>query len=197
MTSSKQNQQDDVLGHSAGTSMVSALAAGRPRAEYAPALRLYGQLVGEWDVTNRYFVEDPPGSAAGGWRTGTVVWTFGWILAGIAVQDVMWFTKDDGAGGTVTTTGSTMRLYDPGADVWHVVWFSPAGTTCTMIGRPGPDGGIVQDGHRADGRPIRWSFIELTDRSFRWLGHVSDDDGATWRLEQEMHARRRDTPHHG
>ena len=32
---------------------------------------------------------------------------------------------------------------------------------------------------------------EVTGTSFRWLGHISDDDGRTWRLEQEMLARRR------
>jgi hypothetical protein len=60
-----------------------------------------------------------------------------------------------------------------------------------LVGRPGEHGDIVQEGARPDGRPIRWVFTELTADSFRWLGHISDDGGATWRLEQEMLARRR------
>jgi hypothetical protein len=159
-------------------SMTAALAASGPRADHKPALELYGRLVGAWNVTNRYFDE-----STGTWQTGTVVWTFGWVLDGQAVQDVMWFTNDaDGS----RATGSTVRLYDPAADAWHVVWFSPTGTTCTLTGRPDGDGGIAQEGVRADGRPIRWHFSEVTESSFRWLGYVSDDAGETWRLEQEM-----------
>jgi hypothetical protein len=157
--------------------MISALHA---RAGGAPDL--YGRLVGTWDVGNRYFDE-----ATGAWRTGTAVWTFGWVLAGRAVQDVMWFTEDDGR----RSTGSTVRLYDPADDVWHVVWFGPGGKTPTLTGRPGADGDIVQEGSRPDGRPIRWLFTEVTGTSFRWRGHISDDGGATWRLDQEMVARRR------
>jgi hypothetical protein len=85
-----------------------------------------------------------------------------------------------------------MRLYDPADDAWHVVWFSPTGRVATLTGRPGDDGGIVQEGARGDGRTVRWVFTELTATSFRWLGHVSDDGGRTWQLEQEMRALRRD-----
>jgi hypothetical protein len=162
--------------------MTAALAATGPRADHAAAMDLYGRLAGTWHVRNRYF--DEPG---GTWQTGTVVWRFGWILAGNAVQDVMWFTHDgDGA----RATGSTVRLYDPAAGVWHIVWFSPAGTTSALTGRAGEHGDIVQEGTGPDGRPIRWLFTEVTDTSFRWLGYVSDDKGETWRFEQEMLADR-------
>ena len=188
----------DVMSNVSSTdSMAACLVASGPSPDLAVALALYGQLVGSWDVTNRFFVEDPHSDAAGSdepvgaWHTGTVVWTFGWVLAGLAVQDVMWFTNDDGIGGTTINTGSTMRLYDRADDLWHVVWFGPSGRACTLIGRPGPDRSIVQEGTQPDGRRIIWSFTELTGDAFRWLGHISDDDGVTWRLEQEMLARRR------
>ena len=170
--------------------MTSALAASGPCPDHKDALALYGRLVGTWDVTNRYLVRDASGTGSGTWRTGSVVWTFGWVLAGRAVQDVMWFTADDPD--ATRRTGSTVRLYDPAADAWHVVWFSPWGTISTLTGRPGPDGGIVQEGTGPDDRPIRWLFTELTDTRFRWLGYGSDDGGAAWRLEQEMVASRRD-----
>lgn len=165
------------------TEMLNQLGADAP-APGLEGLDLYGRLVGVWDVANRYFVEETQT-----WKEGTVVWTFGWVLAGRAVQDVMWFTTDGEDG---QETGSTMRLYDPAADAWHIVWFSPAGRISTLVGRPGEGGDIVQEGARPDGRPIRWVFSEVTGHSFRWLGHVSDDGGGTWRLEQEMLARRRE-----
>jgi hypothetical protein len=162
--------------------MTTALTATGPRDDRAEAMSLYGRLVGTWEVGNRYVVEP-----SGTWQTGTVVWRFGWILAGQAVQDVMWFIRD---GDSARETGSTVRLYDPAAGAWHIVWFSPAGTISVLTGRPGENGDIVQEGTGSDGRPIRWLFTEVTESSFRWLGYVSDDDGATWRFEQEMLAKR-------
>ena len=160
--------------------MIHALKADTPAAP-----DLYGRLAGTWDVGNRYYDEEQAE-----WRIGTVVWTFGWVLGGRAVQDVMWFTESDGS----RTTGSTMRLYDPAADRWHVVWFSPHGRIVTLIGRAGENGDIVQEGRRDnDGRLVRWSFTDVTETSFRWSGSISEDGGETWRLEQEMLARRRPT----
>ena len=158
--------------------MTAALAADRA----GDGDDLYGDLIGTWDVGNRY--ADPD---TGEWRTGTVVWTFGRVLAGQAVQDVMWFTESDGS----RSTGSTMRLYDPATGHWHVVWFSPLGRVTALTGRRGDGADIIQEGRRADGRWVRWLFTDRTATSFRWLGHISEDDGATWRVEQEMLARRR------
>jgi hypothetical protein len=147
---------------------------------------LYGRLLGVWDVANRYLDEE-----TGRWVEGTVVWTFGRVLADRAVQDFMWFTAPGPDGYPRREVGSTMRLFDSGADAWHVVWFSPKGRTAALVGCRGEHGDIVQEGVRPDGRAIRWVFTELTDDSFRWLGHVSDDGGRSWQLEQEMLARRR------
>jgi hypothetical protein len=165
------------------TSLLEQLTAAGPAAGLEPDL--YGRLIGVWDVTNHYATEQ-------GWVDGTVVWTFGRVLGGRAVQDVMWFTAPGPDGYPVRETGSTMRLFDPAAGAWHVVWFSPTGRTAALVGRPGERGDIVQEGVRPDGQTIRWVFTELTGDSFRWLGHVSDDGGRSWQLEQEMLARRRE-----
>ncbi|GIE87830.1 hypothetical protein [Actinoplanes regularis] len=165
--------------------LLDELGADRPYQGEEKALDLYGRLVGTWDVVDRSRRPD------GEWVTGTVVWTFGWVLAGRAVQDVMWFTTPGPDGYPLRTTGSTMRLYDPATDHWHIVWFSPQGWTKTLTGRPGDDGDIHQEGRLDDGTIVRWLFTELTESSFRWLGYISTDDGETWDLEQEMLARRR------
>jgi hypothetical protein len=166
------------------TDLLEQLSAVEAAADLEPDL--YGPLLGVWDVANRYLVEE-----TGRWVQGTVVWTFGRVLGGRAVQDVMWFTAPGPDGYPVRETGSTFRLFDPVAAAWHVVWFSPAGRTAALTGRRGEHGDIVQEGVRPDGRAIRWVFTELTEDSFRWLGHISDDGGRSWRLEQEMLARRR------
>lgn len=161
------------------TTMTDRLAAAGPHAEHRDALATYGQLVGTWDVDNRWRRAD------GGWDEGTVVWTFGWIIDGHAIQDVMRFRLPDGS----TATGTTVRLYDPTDNLWHIVWFPSRGKTCTLIGRP-DDEGITQEGTEGDGRRIRWTFREMTGDSFHWTGSVSTDGGQTWELEQEMFARR-------
>jgi hypothetical protein len=50
---------------------------------------------------------------------------------------------------------------------------------------------IVQLGKSDDGTDTRWSFREITADSFRWLGEVSTDGGATWRLQAEFQCRRK------
>ncbi|MFF5290847.1 hypothetical protein [Paractinoplanes globisporus] len=166
--------------------MTEELAAAGPWPGHEQEMDLYGRLVGTWDVTNRYFVEEKDE-----WVHGTVVWTFGWALGGHTVQDVMWFTGPGADGYPRRDTGSTVRHYNPAGKTWAIVWFSPLGRVTKLTGRAADDGGIVQEGTQTDGRPIRWLFTEVTAESFRWLGYISDDEGETWRLEQEMLAKRR------
>lgn len=161
--------------------MPVALTAAGPHPDHAGEPDLYGRLVGVWDVDNRYFDETD-----GRWHTGTVVWTFGWILDGRAVQDVMRFQLEDGS----TPTGTTVRSYDPRAGAWNVVWFDPLGRVTRLTGQRSPEG-ILQEGTQPDGREIRWTFTKITEDSFLWQGHIRDDGDASWRLEQEMHGSRR------
>lgn len=68
----------------------------------------------------------------------------------------------------------------------------------TLLGRQ-VDDRIVLDGQwtiGGDGHRFRWSFSEITADRFHWQGHSSTDGGQTWRLLEEMHARRHpDAPH--
>jgi hypothetical protein len=76
--------------------------------------------------------------------------------------------------------GTTLRVYDPGLDAWHILWSDPATQFYTrQIGRArGQD--IVQEGKLDSGDILRWSFTEITPNSFHWLGEHSADGGATW-----------------
>ena len=51
-------------------------------------------------------------------------------------------------------------------------------------------GDIVQEGKNDAGAAVRWSFVEITPKSFRWLGERSLDNGATWQRQAEFLARR-------
>jgi hypothetical protein len=167
---------------------LDALHAEGPAADRAGKMDLYGQFVGSWnlDVTE-YRDDGTPRRRAGEWH-------FGWALEGRAVQDV-WIVPPRGQreGDAVANSnryGTTLRVYDPRTDAWHIQWTDPVSQTyLTMIGRrEGAD--IVQLGTNAAGNPVRWSFREIAADSFRWIGEVSADGGATWRLQVEFFARR-------
>jgi hypothetical protein len=139
---------------------------------------LYGQFVGSWSLDNNQYDEE-----RGEWIRRPGECHFGWVLGGRAIQD-LWGSAERGF-------GTTVRVYDANLDAWRIEWLSPAWSSyCRLIGRREGDR-IVQVGEEAGGRPIRWSFHEITPDSFVWRGEVSDDGGTSWRLEQEMHATRR------
>jgi hypothetical protein len=107
---------------------------------------------------------------------------FGWVLEGRVIQDV-WILPG-------VFYGTTLRIYDPAIDAWHILWSDPVRPYyARQIGRArGRD--IVQEGTEDTGAATRWSFTEITPNSFRWRGERSLDGGATWRLQAEFFARR-------
>ncbi|TMR89527.1 hypothetical protein [Nonomuraea basaltis] len=158
------------------TSMLEILGAGGPDPEHVEELMLYGRLVGDWSIRNRYRTAD------GDWRTVQERWCFGWVLGGLAVQDVL-YSPDAGPRGT------TIRCYDRTAKVWHITWQDPRhGVYVSQIGRPDGDG-MLQEGTAADGTRARWAFSDVTGTSFVWRGWIAAP-GGEFEFEQEMHATR-------
>ena len=168
---------------------LEALGADGASADRAGKMDLYGRFVGSWDLDVTQFRED------GVRRQRKGEWHFGWALEGRAVQDV-WIVPPRGelrhgdAAANVNSYGTTLRVYDPRIDAWQIQWTDPVMQNFLhMIGRAQGDD-IVQFGNRPDGKLIRWSFSEITSDSFRWTGEISDDEGASWRLNVEFFARR-------
>jgi hypothetical protein len=157
------------------------LAATGPSVDHADKLMLYGQFVGSWDIEGTWFQEN------GERRTRKGHWHFDWILGGRGIQDVLFAT-----GAPPDRFGTTLRCYDPDLDAWHITWMQPsAGEFVHLIGRKVGDRIVQQTLASDQGRRERWIFADIAPRSFLWLGEVSLDDGATWRLEQEMRATKR------
>jgi hypothetical protein len=167
--------------------MLEALQAPAPGAALAPTLQTYGRFVGSWTLDVAWH---PPGGAPV--RKAAGEWHFAWVLDGRAIQDVWIFPSR--AHRTTQEPwhfyGSTMRWYDPQIDAWHITYVEPTRPFAQrQIGRAvGAD--IVQIGEDATGVQRRWRFVEITDATFRWIGEVSWDKGASWTLELEMRARR-------
>jgi hypothetical protein len=157
-------------------SFPQALHSDHPAPDRADKLRLYGWLIGDWQMDATVWKDD------GTRYNGNGEIHFGWALEGRAIQDV-WILPG-------IFYGTTLRIYDPGIDAWHILWSDPVRQVYTrQIGRAqGND--IVQIGKNDAGETVRWSFTEISSDSFRWRGERSPDDGARWQLQAEFFARR-------
>ncbi len=157
-----------------------ALRSAGPAADRAEKMSLYGWLIGDWTMDATVYRDD--GSVHAG--KGTIA--FGWVLEGRAIQDV-WSLPG-------IFHGTTLRIYDPGLDAWHILWSDPVRPYFTrQIGRAnGKD--IVQEGRNDAGQLTKWSFTDISANSFRWVGERSLDDGATWQRQAVYLARRAVVP---
>lgn len=161
---------------SASPSFIGTLHTDRPAPEHADRMGLYGWLIGSWEMDAVVHADDGTKHE----DRGEI--HFGWVLDGRAIQDVWILPR--------IFYGTTLRIYDPDLDAWHILWSDPLKQFYTrQIGRArGND--IVQDGQDNAGASVRWSFTEITPESFHWLGERSLDGGATWQLQAEFFARR-------
>jgi hypothetical protein len=167
---------EPAMNPAASNFLIDALHADGPAADRADKMGLYGWLIGRWEMDATVFLDD------GSKHTGKGEIHFDWVLEGRAIQDV-WILPG-------VFHGSTLRVYAPALDAWHILWSDPLRQLYRrQIGRArGKD--IVQDGKDDDGNAVRWSFSEITPNSFRWRGERSLDGGATWQLQAEFFARR-------
>ena len=192
-TSATQQAMGSIMPVSTQSSFVDALASVGPAPDRAEKLKLYAFLIGRWDT-------ELVGYEANGTKhrsRGEI--HAGWVLEGRAIQDV-WMTPPRAERDpaklppalpvTGAWYGTTLRVYDPKLDAWHILWSDPATQVFTrQIGRAeGND--IVQIGTYAPGVQLRWRFTEIKPDSFHWLGEISRDDGKTWHLQVEVFARR-------
>lgn len=179
-----------------GEGMLSVLGANAPMKEYASQLMLYGRFVGAWDGVVRVHRRD------GTLREESCEVYFGWVLEGRAVQDV-WIAparRDRTTAGRLTERdiyGTTIRVYDPREDAWHITWIDPnTGAYARMRGNSeGED--IVQEYRDDDGVLWQWCFTEITENSFLWIARESKDERASWQVRNEFLLRRRTSQQEG
>jgi hypothetical protein len=158
------------------SSFIAKLLSVGPAADRADKMALYGWLIGDWRFDATVHKDD------GSTHTGEGEIHFVWALDDRAIQDV-WILPG-------VFYGTTLRVYDPAIDAWHILWSDPQRQVYTrQTGRAqGKD--IVQLGQADSGVPLRWTFTDITPASFRWLGERSLDGGVSWQLQADFHARR-------
>jgi len=158
------------------SAMLRALHACAPAPDRASGMLLYGQFVGSWRGTR--IVHETLTQR----RELQAEVHFDWVLQGRAVQDV-WIARAPEDGRPVMY-GTTLRVFDPGTDCWHITWIDPLTQhTMRMVGRKvGND--IVQECPGEDGRLRQWIFTEIAPDAFHWISREqTGDDGWTVRVE--------------
>ena len=155
---------------------LDALRADGPARDRAGGMALYAWLIGSWEMDAVVHADD------GTTHRGRGEVHAGWVLEGRAIQDV-WILPG-------VFHGTTLRVYDPGRDAWHIIWSDPLRQYYgRQLGRAAGDD-IVQIGSNDAGETTRWSFCDITPDSFVWRGERSRDGGATWQLQAEFRIRR-------
>jgi len=162
-----------------------AAALVSPDGAAPAATDIYGPLIGSWSVAVTDTLDD------GGTRSDIGEWHFSRVLDGRAVQDV-WVSPPRSARhrarvpGAFDRFGSSIRVPLPGGREWKVIWLNPErNVEVQLIGRCIGDL-IVQEGEQPDSTRLRWTFSNVSNTGFHWLGETSLDHGRTWRTQQQM-----------
>lgn len=177
--------------HPGGCGLLAGpLFADSPSSELVNVPALYDGLIGSWDLEVIDYAAD------GTRHTRTGEWHFGWVLEGRAVQDVLIVPRRrerfDGMPRQGNRYGTTMRFFDPARQFWRIVWINPVTGALNTLDVRREDDRIVHEGDFAPGVRLRWTFADLTRRTFHWIGEFTTDGGTTWTLQAEFFARRPD-----
>src|SRR5260221_12591181 len=171
------------------SSMWTALGAEGPAPDRVGPMMLYGRFVGSWEGTVVLYER-------GGPRRESCEVHFDWTLEGRAVQDV-WIAparRGRRTGEQGFMYGTTLRVYDPDAAIWHISWTDPVRQMhARMTGRPVGDD-IVQEYTDGDVRH-EWRFTENTPSPFHLIGRKNPLENDRWRLIDEFFVQPTGQPH--
>lgn len=156
----------------------------------APEPREFDFWIGEWDVTNRQRNPAAPDDTTL-YETGPATSRVYPILGGCAIVE-HW--EGDLVYGRVL--GFSVRAWDPGRRVWTLLleWPSPSAARFSTLDGRFEDGVGSFARERSDGSLVRYRFLDIEPRSFRWEGAASDDGGRSWSRFWVMDFRRREPP---
>ena len=171
------------------TSFINTLVADTGRAGHREHLEPYVPLIGSWTFDWVGHNEDS--------STWTVPgeWHFSWILEGRAIQDI-WICPAVSERSTGKYPegeyGTTIRFYDNCEGCIKVIWLGPNISGLCLFKAKYDGEVITQEELFAEGKLklSKWMFSQICDASFKWESRVSTDKGQTWKLDQEVFAKR-------
>jgi hypothetical protein len=130
-------------------------------------MHAFGQFVGSWNLDVRWY--GPDGELL---HATTGECHFGWILGGLAVQDV-WIVPSQRRQDPLAASlpwgdyGTSVRFFDPSIDAWRSTWVGPVRNfVIPFTARETPTGVELLGTLDADTR-LRWSFSDITPRHSR------------------------------
>ena len=165
---------------------VNALVSATPNAELKEQLHLFGQFVGEWDFEWISGKGTPDEYRLSG------EWLFSWILGGTAIQDLFICPSREEKARNPQLDGeygTTVRFYNPEKNTWNIC-YGLYGTMCILEAKQVGNQIIVENQDNSDGLN-QWVFSDITPNSFHWQNRTSYDNGATWRVNGEVFAKRK------
>ena len=170
--------------------MLTVLHCDKPADDRAEKMMLYGRFIGSWE--GRVARHSP-----GGERTEESCEVhFGWVLEGRAIQDV-WIVpsrekrKEIAESAGYNLYGTTLRVYDPKNDVWHITWSNPVTQAFNRMTGRQVGNEIIQEYITDEGMRCQWVFTDISADSFHWIGRGTKDGGKTWIVETEFFVRRK------
>ena len=167
---------------------LAALYSDEANPEIRENQNLFGQFVGEWEF--EWFGYEPNKEAE--YETGE--WIFSWVLDGRVIQD-LWIIPGRDRRNLKNVPkgeyGTTLRSFNENTKTWDIIWMGPIkNRTFTfeakMIGNE-----IVMNETSSNDVKMKWIISKIEQNSFHWRSILSDDNGETWKLVQEMNVKRK------
>ena len=175
--------------HVRNSGTADALHSDGPAADRADKMALYGGLIGDWEMDcglppGRR--RDPQGPGRNPFRLGP---------AGPRHPGRLAFSRSRPGRPRRSVEkpmyGTTLRVYDPGIDAWHILWSDPVRQFYTrQIGRA-RDSDIVQPARMTPATLCAGASPRSRPIRSAGLGERSRDDGKTWHLQADFRARRK------
>jgi hypothetical protein len=166
--------------------MVKTLQAMGPHSSLGDQAKVFGRLIGSWDVEYTDFSKDGKVSH----RLGE--FTVGWVMDGRAIQDV-WIVYPSGAR-KEREVYTDLRYFDPKSQTWPATFIDVEHVSIARFtGGAVADDRIVLATQDLGGGETQWSFNEIRPDSFVFRDQASSDGGKTWRLQSEYHMKRHGT----
>ena len=181
-----QTSRDQPAAADARQGMIEVLKAQGPHASLGEQAKVFGRLVGAWNVEYDNFKKD--GSVRR--RSGELL--VGWVMDGRAVQDV-WIVYPSGERKD-REIYTDIRYFDSKSGSWPATFIDPEHAAVAKFegGAVGADQIVLETKDLGD--PLtRWSFLDIRPNTFGFREETSGDSGKTWRLEAEYHMKRRGT----
>jgi hypothetical protein len=134
--------------------MIAALKAMGPHPSLGDRAKVFGGLIGTWDVEYTDFNKD--GTITH--RSGEFI--VGWVMDGRAIQD-FWIVYPSGARKD-REVYTDLHYYDPKSGAWPTTFIDPEHVSVArFVGGAVGDDRIVLDTQDFDGMNIRWSFNDI------------------------------------